>query len=218
MGCTDCAGGNQRCCIALAAFTLAATSLVIIELKLILALGGVTWPLLDHVFTISNIVTGPTVVTLLVLSVSLTWFYRRIAHLIQRVTTRRRRADAALLTYLQQRMLAVVPTVPHVELTDPHLQWNRALSEIADAREVLWSDTHRSTPITPNDEAERLFRLLQSNRQYGRDMRAGTSMHPPLEDEHVVEHNLAVALLLQRLEQQGTAPDREDAEHAERTP
>jgi len=183
---------------ALAAFTLAANSLVIIELKLVLALGGITWPVLDRVFTISNIVTGPTVVTLLVISVSLTWFYRGLAHVIQQTTTRRRRQQAALLAYLQQQMRTIVPTVPHLDLRDPHQQWNRMLTEIADAREVVWSAVRRTTPLTPDDEAARIFHLLH----HPQDRTTGTYLHPPISDDQIVEHNLLVARAFKRLEQQ----------------
>ncbi len=79
---------------------------------------------------------------------------------------------------------------------------------------MVWSNEYRVAPIAPDDEARRIFHLLH----HPHDRIAGKHLHPPLGDEHVVAHNLAVALLLQRVEQQGTAPDREDAEHAERTP
>jgi hypothetical protein len=107
-------------------------------------------------------------------------------------------------------MRAVVPTVPHLDLADPQLRWGRALSEIADAREVLWSDAPRALPIMPNDEADRLFHLLRTNRQYGRDRKVGPHLHPPISNERVVEHNLAVARALQRLEQQQRAPAEQD--------
>jgi hypothetical protein len=186
---------------AMAAFMLGAVNLIVLELKLLAAWGGGTWPLLDRVGAL-NTFTAPAAILLLLASVSFRWLHARIAGRIQSSYTRQRRHTAALLTYLQHKMLQAVPTVPHVVVADPQLQWSRALTEIADAREVLWSTEHRTTPITPDEEAARLFRLLQANHQYGRDIRAGSSLHPPLEDATIIAYNVAVARALQHLEQQ----------------
>ena len=194
----------------LIAFSLGAAGLFVFEVRLVCAMLGVASPLLDQVFLISESVVPVLAVTLFLLSIATTWPYLVIARLIHWVVIRRRRDAYALLAYLQQRMLQVVPTVPHVELADPQLRWGRALSEIADAREVLWSDADRSTPITPDTEAARLFRLLHAGHQYGADIPTGRSLHLPIGDARMVEHNLAVARALQRLEQHAACMTKDD--------
>jgi hypothetical protein len=181
---------------AMAAFILGAVNLIILELQLLAAWSGVRSPLLDRVFAL-NTFTAPTALALLLASVSFHWVYTRIAHGIQYGYTRQRRQTAALLTYLQRKMLEAVPTVPHVEVADPPLHWERALAEIADAREVLWSDAPRTTPITPDEEARRVFEVVRKQRS----LRIGPYLHPPIDDTALVAHNVAVAQALQRLEQ-----------------
>jgi len=190
----------------LVALSIGTFGLAMIEVKLLFAILGVTWPLLDRVFTLTQSLAAPTATALFLISISMRWPYMLIAQVLQAASTHRRQHDYALLAYLQQRMRTIVPTVPHLDLADPHLQWDRALSEIADAREVLWSDAPRLAPITPDDEACRIDRLMQANQQYGRDIKAGPHLHPPVGDDQVVAHNLAVARALQRLEQHHQAP------------
>ncbi len=194
----------------LVALCIAAFGLAMIEVQLVCAMLGVTSPLLDRVFTLTQSLAAPLAAALFLLSIGVRWLYILIAQALRARATYCRQHDDALLAYLQQRMRTVVPTVPHVELADPQLRWDRALSEIADARELLWSDTPRTTPITPEDEADRLYRLVQSNQQYGRDITIGPHFHPPIRMEQVVEHNLAVARALQQLEQQQLAPTEQE--------
>ena len=103
-------------------------------------------------------------------------------------------------------MLTAVPSVPHVELADPQGRWDRALTEIADAREVLWGNDQRTTPITPDEEARRIIHWLH----HPRDRIAGKHLHPRINDDRIVAHNLAVARALQQLEQQATTQETRD--------
>jgi len=193
----------------LVAFSVGAIGLAMIELKLVLAMLGVPSPLADRMFTISTTVIPPLSTALVLVSISVTWPYTLVARALRAVSIRRRRHDYARLAYLQQQMLTVVPTVPHVELADPQQQWNRALTEIADAREVLWSDAPRTTPITPNDEARRIWwRLLHPKART-----VGPYLHPPIDNATVVQHNLAVARALHQLEQQQSTNPKEDDAH-----
>lgn len=185
----------------MAAFMVGIVNLIILEIQLLAAWGGVTSPLLDRVVAL-NTFTAPLAILLLLASVSFNWMYTRIARGIHYGYTRQRRESAALLTYLQHKMLEAVPTVPHVAVTDPQLQWDRALTEIADAREVLWSDTPRTTPITPDDEARRVFDVVRQKRP----LSTGPYFHPPIADASIVAHNVAVARALQRLEHHHVAP------------
>jgi hypothetical protein len=83
----------------------------------------------------------------------------------------------------------------------------RCNSEITDARRIIWSHVFRFYPITPEEEAARIFKLLTSNTK----MRAPGSHRPAsptyrfttdddisIQQKEIVRYNLAVVRHLKR--------------------
>jgi hypothetical protein len=84
----------------------------------------------------------------------------------------------------------------------------RCNSEITDARRIIWSHVFRSDPITPEEEATHLFKLLTSNAK----IRAAGSHRPAsptyrfttdddisMQQKEIVRYNLTVVRHLKRL-------------------
>lgn len=113
---------------------------------------------------------------------------------IERSVAYRQQRQQQQLSYLHRKVIQLVPSV---QLHNNQLLNIRALIEISDARQIIWSQIPRHTPITPRDEARLLFYLLQRSTVI---IGPGPYVPPPINRRSVVRYNLAVAAQLERLE------------------
>lgn len=112
---------------------------------------------------------------------------------LERYLTWRRQQQRALLAYLHEKMIQIVPGVhlPHNGLLEA-----RILIEISDARQIIWSQTPRTKLITPREEAEYLFYLICNHRVFDTP---GAYLPPKTRHRSILKHDLAVAKHLKRL-------------------
>lgn len=105
----------------------------------------------------------------------------------------RRERQQALLRHLHATMVKIVPGV---QLQNEELRNLHMLIEISDARQMIWSHTQRTQPISPKDEAQHLLVLLKHNVVI---VGPGKYLPPSTRCQNIMKHNLAVA---KRLKQQ----------------
>jgi hypothetical protein len=115
---------------------------------------------------------------------------------LERYLARRKQRQDALLSYLHEQMIQLVPGV---HLPQNELLHVRTPIEISDVRQIVWSHVPRTLPITPREEAEYLFALIHHQIVMEGP---GKYMPPATRSPNVVKHNLAVAKHLKCL--QGT--------------
>lgn len=107
---------------------------------------------------------------------------------------RRNQARQRHITYLHERLTRVVPIV---RLTLEHGEHAvRQRIEIGDARDIIWSHTKHSGPVSPQEEAELLFALNQANVTFSQPGPYQAAVIP----HDGMQHNLAVARHLKKLE------------------
>lgn len=116
----------------------------------------------------------------------------RIVQPFEGVLIRRQQRRHAAIWYLHQVMTRIVPGV---QLHDQRLRDVRMLIEISDARQIIWSLQPHDIPITAEDEAAYLTRLLIKKEIIHSP---GQYHPPPTKQPDIVKHNLAVARLLER--------------------
>ena len=149
------------------------------------------------VYSLIQNVGRPTVFLLVILGVMLPQrFYSRILRSHERILEQRQQEQLNLLRFLHARMIQIAPSI---HLQNEQLRDLRLLTEIDDAREMIWSQVPRTQPITPDEEAQHLFDLLRSNQTVEQP---GEYMLPAIRGD-AVKHHLSVAKQLQQLERGG---------------
>lgn len=98
-----------------------------------------------------------------------------------------------LINDLHAMMLAIVPGV---QLNNRSVRHLRAVIEINDARQTIWSYVEREQPITPKDDARFIVQLLTQQIIL---TEPGDHLPPPLQHRCSVRHNIATAKYLKRL-------------------
>lgn len=114
-------------------------------------------------------------------------FYRKLIWPIEYIHLRQQRRQQLFMNYLHRTMIEIAPIV-HLNYT--HLDDRDKLIEIIDAREVILSWVPNGDSITPDEEARILFRFLGSQQVIST---AGTYLHPPMADDRIIKHSIAVA-------------------------
>ena len=108
----------------------------------------------------------------------------------------RERRQRELLCYLHERLIHLVPSI---HLPNEQLRDLRVLTEIEDARDVIWGQVPQTQPMKAREEAAHLFHLLRNN-----DIISQPGEHiPPSIQGNVLKHNVAVARYLRRFEARG---------------
>lgn len=106
---------------------------------------------------------------------------------------RMREEQTSLLRKLHQLMIKLVPQVHFpMDNNNPLIEHVSMLTEISDARRIIWSHKSHAHPLTPEEEAEYLIELLQKQQTF---KQAGHNAPPPLK-QTIYDHNLEVARYL----------------------
>jgi hypothetical protein len=91
--------------------------------------------------------------------------------------------------------------VPQVRFQGEQLGPLRLYVEIRDARRMIWSQIEHTQPLTPEAEAEQLMKFVRTKQVIAES----GPFSPPPRQQKVLQHDLAVAAHLKRLEQQSPA-------------
>ena len=180
-----------RVSLSLTAFSLGALSGIMIEVSITLSIifGDVYRSTINEFYHSLK----PAIGLILLLSATPTPVLSRLLHPLKFIATLRQKSQASHLRYLHQRLLQVTPSVhlPLEQVADLDMR-----IEIGDARELVWSHTRHSGPITAKEEAKILFSLLQN----GSIVHEAGVYQPPLMQYDELKHIVMVAKHLRRLE------------------
>ncbi|HEU4327421.1 MAG TPA: hypothetical protein VFS21_30060 [Roseiflexaceae bacterium] len=120
---------------------------------------------------------------------------------IDRLSTKRRQQRYDRITYLHQKMMQVVPSALF-PIDDRLVDLDQVMTEISDARRIIWSNISSVWIATPQKEAEIIFQLLANKTVI---TETGMFFPPPIGTWDILRYNDVVAMHLQRLETQKTS-------------
>ena len=182
---------QTRATISLIAFAFASLSAVLIEINITLSItsGDAYRASLNEVY---HMLKPPIGLMFLICSLP-SQLLSKLLSPIRYIRTIQHEHQKALMSYLHQKIIQIAPTVhlPLTNITELDME-----IEIGDARELIWSNTPHSNPITAKEEARALFTLLQH-----KTILDEPGEHPiPVTKYDAIKHNLMVAKHLRRLE------------------